>query len=540
MREEFPQEEKVPSLKEARTQLRALAAFGYELQDLREESFIARREKRSPDPTAADRVRTITQQVEPRMAFLRAALQNDSLTADALHACYSLISTNEFELQIAERIADAASNLRTFLARYPRETGLAVQLMCEAHASIKHNTENPKTLRNAKKIETVIARSADDLALFFSDANSPRPEEIRNRLWTLQQIASIDPSETSQWALIAMGMHIARLVPTDLYIAELDSATEVKQMFSKKPRHVLPERQKGTVTRSDIETILALLGPQQRASVLSAALLSFGLPGPLYVHHGERMRSLGSDDDWSQRYILDQLGAIQGLESKYPGSANSLHNEFGIRWFSRYPTKVLLSQFEERNAQKPYGIFVSAHDDHNGGFFSENDRVVVQSIARQVRRYGLALRIIESADKHFLEKRLFQLDQKYGGDHKISFMFIRAHSDRERLELGPDEEAGDLGVSDLGPQRLGKARTVFKENPTIIFDGCSVGRRGGVAEATSQAFDATVLAPKGVQSALTKVTISKTDNGLRFDPRYETDKTGSEVPPHIYIGGRKR
>ncbi|MBI2612211.1 hypothetical protein HYW59_00125 [Candidatus Kaiserbacteria bacterium] len=267
-------------------------------------------------------------------------------------------------------------------------------------------------------------------------------------------------------------------------------------------------------------------------------MTKFDLPLKAYADEQEFQGKLVAGVSLSR--VLDQFSVIHSLENKYPGSIKELHSRFGLRRFSRYPAWVLEKQYLERDeVEKPCGVFMSGMEDAGNVFASENDRVVVESTTRQLQELGCAVRFIECNGKQEMFDYFKLLDSSYGTYQKIPFWFIRSHAGRWDWELGANDDDGHVNEHDFAKEDFKKMRDYFSDQPTIIFDGCSLGRKGGIAQKTSEFFDAEVLAPKGMQSALTSIAISKQNDRLIFRPLYDVDRE-KEVAPHVYLRGRKR
>lgn len=543
------------NIAQTRQHLADITRLGKELREIGEEEWVQRKGKTEPDPKLQVRMSEIRGLIEPYVPLVGEALTKGVLVEDALKACYELLTTHEFELRVAERIADNAQSLGERLQAYPPYTELLVQTMVESFAAIRHEHYHKKhhddagippsaIIRrdvekrvppSAMKIRRAIDDAAPALRVFFSEANTSSASEVKGRLESLQQIASTASVEKSQWVLEAMAHLFVRAIRTPQYNAGLSTHEEIVNIFRVPAKKA--QKAEHAITRGDLESLLLMLEPRQPQVVLSEIFKGLGLPADSYMEHAVSLKSL--------RPVIDQFESIQALELQESGSAGELFRRFGIRWFSRYPLHVLKRQYDEReNTDNPYGVFLSAVHDWTGAFSQDNDREVVDTIAHQLKSLGHSFRIVECNSKQELARTFLTLDELYGGQHKVSFLFVRAHSSKGHLEFGKgeseDDPRVDIDLDDLSGKGFAKGKRFFVEEPTIIFDGCSVGRRGGIAEKTSEVFSARVLAPKSNYSALTDVKISRAGEKLVFVPVYEDEKDAKNVPPHVYIKGRKR
>lgn len=548
MKEEMKGERPHISKAEAhRARLSKLTALSKEFIALGEEAFVRRHEKLPEDAENRERSEHITLLLREAMPFIRDALNNDVTTETALELCHTLIATFPFELLIAERIADTAHALKKQLDRHSPHTERIIQLMTESYMALCTNKGfREKTPPSAIKIRYALEGAAPHLQLYFSEANEPGATEIKNRMHALQNILMVCDEAKTVWAVRLFADHIVRLVRSKEYVPQYSARTSISLLFDAHVRGVSDAQKifqnlKHAVTRFDIEIMLEALERDQVLAIIRECLQKIGLPSDMYETFSDQPRTrtelLASD---GFELIFDQFEAMQSLELERPGSVKELYARYGLRWFTRYPIGLLIKQYDERDSvEKPYGIFVTGLVDWNKAFFSENDRGVIERIARQLNDLGYTIRCVECGGRNEMTDRFGMLDTAYGTQQKISFMFIRAHASREHMELGHDPADGDLEAKHLADPNFMRSLNMFVETPVIIFDGCSVGRRGGIAEKMSAAFSATVFAPKGVEAALVDVKVVSRDGNIVFAPRYETTAKSGEMP-HVYMNGRKR
>ena len=104
------------------------------------------------------------------------------------------------------------------------------------------------------------------------------------------------------------------------------------------------------------------------------------------------------------------------LEAIKPGSTAVLYDEFGIAYFGRYPVDLLAKQFDQRNDDLPFGVWVDSRYDYRrkgdlaGGYalYSEGFTKVFYNSIGQNR-----VRIIEAGSPRELVARLNQLHRRY-------------------------------------------------------------------------------------------------------------------------------
>ena len=176
------------------------------------------------------------------------------------------------------------------------------------------------------------------------------------------------------------------------------------------------------------------------------------------------------------------------LEMQEPGICRFLHQEFGIKHFSRYPLPVLLAQYQEReNTQKAYGVIIYPDSDWNSAFNSNRERGIIATFHLDLSDCGYLLRICEVRNLGKLGRRLLELDKKYGDFQKISFAIIGGHGTKERVRFGGDKSgysreglAEGLTRFTLEKERANRAKNFFIPQPTIILQACSSDELGAI------------------------------------------------------------
>ncbi|QQG38094.1 MAG: hypothetical protein HYS26_00890 [Candidatus Kaiserbacteria bacterium] len=516
-------------IRDQRSRLQDLAEAAKQLGDFEHDAAAKRSSNEPESPEFAVLRQKVAKRLDMQMPFLRTSLADERLTPQALGVFHRLFATREFEKKAADSIAECADHLAKSIKGYTPYMGHVIQLFGEAFAVLEReaNMTDPLT-PGGEKIRAALDSAGPELEIFFSKANVPAGDVIKDRLKVLGLLLQIgDPTKT-EWAIEAAAEHIALVLRNNEYVPHFSTTALLDVLGKQSISHML-ERPvpMSAVTRYDVEAMLQDLRYEQARKVMASTMAQFGLPADEYTHE-----SFGY-------HILDQFELIQKLESERPGAVAELHERFGIRWFTRYGAEVLKAQYDQRDkVDQKYGVFLAAAYDHNAGTFQKNDQTVVSSVAWQLKQLGYALRIIECDSKQEVEYYFGEFKKKYGPSRKASFLFIRAHSWRQHLEFGPDENGGDIDVDDI-MGGLGAGPELFVEEPTFILDGCSLGRRGGIGEKASERFSALVFAPKSTASALTKVDITESNGRLAFSAEYE-DHQDKKVSPRVYIRGRKR
>jgi len=235
-------------------------------------------------------------------------------------------------------------------------------------------------------------------------------------------------------------------------------------------------------------------------------------------------------------FIRDNFETIAELEKSRPGICKTLFEEFGIRCFARHYRDTLVSQYDNRDKDIPYGIAIYPYSDWNGAFSARKYFAVTPDlllISLWASRYGL--RIYEAGNRGGVVRALASANKRYGDKYKISFALIGGHGTEESIKFGEEKSTGshswkpipkrDLGEItqddlEIGSRKGEALRSLFVENPTIILDSCSTGADAGFGEDISK-IGANVIAPKKPTSiAFAFAARGLRGNRLHFTVRY--------------------
>jgi len=203
--------------------------------------------------------------------------------------------------------------------------------------------------------------------------------------------------------------------------------------------------------------------------------------------------------------IRMNLERISEIERERSGITKVLHDEFGIRHFSRYSSKVLIAQYDSRdNIQTPYGIVISAQRDHNGAFRINDNNKQWDKLSKDL--YGDYLfRFLEVEDGFDLVKKIRGLDKRYGKGNKISFVFFNAHANEHLVEF---DEGETITTHDLVSGRGDNLRRYLTPEVVVSLISCSAGKKDDFANILAKRFGLKVIASKGIAR---RVTIKATD-----------------------------
>lgn len=238
---------------------------------------------------------------------------------------------------------------------------------------------------------------------------------------------------------------------------------------------------------------------------------------------------------------------IHELETERPGICKTLVKEFGIKNFDRYPMKVLIKQYDERNnLDIPYGIVIQPYSDWNGSFSSLRNWDLFEDLSKQLNDTGYTMRIFEAGNNIDLARALVNSNRKYGQKHKIAFAFIGGHGTKDTIRFGEHALKGEylrekLDWFDIvmgkGTQRT--AHKFFEENPTIILRSCSTGAANGIGQELSKiGYGGTKVIAPDRSTSINSIKVSQDPDGhLQFGVEY--DEKDSKQPKVEYVGGKR-
>jgi hypothetical protein len=232
--------------------------------------------------------------------------------------------------------------------------------------------------------------------------------------------------------------------------------------------------------------------------------------------------------------LAANLKAIASLEAERAGATQYLSEYYGIRHFSRYPTDLLVAQFDNGGkVDRPYGISISAVDDRRGAFsdyWMPNNSIpsALYSQAKETHDFLVA----EAETSAEFEQRLKHFDALNGEHFKIDFALIETHGSPNSITFGT---APDLGSLALG-SKLSDVRKIFSPRASIAMTGCSTGQINGMAQSLSRQFNTTVVAPSAV-TATNHITFIHSQEAIRLVPTYSEKRDAPIATPIVYRKG---
>lgn len=230
------------------------------------------------------------------------------------------------------------------------------------------------------------------------------------------------------------------------------------------------------------------------------------------------------------KYVFNNFNLMKDLENRRPGICRVLAKDFGIFNFARYPSDVLISQYDNRDKQIPYGVMIYSDADYNGAFSQQED--MLKSLFSHLNKLWYGLRIYEGSGRREIARALFSADKRYGKRHKISFAVFGGHGSPESIQFGDErvEKTGDLlTLSDIKNKHTGKLRRVFIEDPQVILIACSTGVENGIGSGISE-LGVDTTAPK-VDTNISRIRVYSQKKGkLKIPVTYKAPDAAVQFP----------
>jgi len=218
-----------------------------------------------------------------------------------------------------------------------------------------------------------------------------------------------------------------------------------------------------------------------------------------------------ASDNHHEIPIGNNLNTIIEIEKLRPGIAKTIGSEFGIRDFGRYPSQLLVAQYDEiNNMVKPYGIILYPYTDHNGAFYG--DLITFLNLYDQISNTH-NLRIVECKSKQQAISVLNRLRKRYG---KSDFAIIGGHGTANSIDLGEDS----ISLEDILRKGFEAASLIFNDSPTIILSSCSTGATQGIGQEISGKLNCTIIAPDKPTS-ISSISVVQGQDKLLFDVKYQ-------------------
>jgi hypothetical protein len=247
-------------------------------------------------------------------------------------------------------------------------------------------------------------------------------------------------------------------------------------------------------------------------------------------------------NDWrhashAHEFVMDSLTpnleAIASLEIERQGGVKYLSEQYGIRHFSRYPTELLVAQFDNGGKiGRPYGIAISAVDDHNGAFSGWLPNSSVPGRLYDQTQETHDLLVAEAETSVEFEQRLKHFGALNGDEFKIDFALIETHGSPSSIHFGAIPNLGSLALR----SKLSDVGELFSTSSGIALTGCSTGQINGIAQSLSRQFNTTVVAPSDKGHTKNVLFMSDREN-IRLIPEYSESQDGQTPMSVVYKNG---
>jgi hypothetical protein len=215
--------------------------------------------------------------------------------------------------------------------------------------------------------------------------------------------------------------------------------------------------------------------------------------------------STGSYKENFALLIKDNILKITSIEEDCSGATLWLHQNCGIRHFKRYPSQMLIEQYqrdgsgkEATTKRKRPAILMTAVDDHNGAFYELDNhiRYLHSDLSDE-----LDFSIFEYSNSREAKKMLSQHRRQYG---RIGLWLLSSHGDQfhfNRLyEASPGEKVQVKDV--LRGDMTGRKKHFFTINGVVILNICSSagdtdpeGDSMNIATAFAETYNVTTIGP---------------------------------------------
>lgn len=193
---------------------------------------------------------------------------------------------------------------------------------------------------------------------------------------------------------------------------------------------------------------------------------------PFLTALGEGTSGFESIGVHSQLVFESNLAKLKKLEDSHPGIGRFLCEDVGIFDVSRYPSEVLVDQFESRsNRDQPYIQILNARADYNGAFRGAGALGSVQRLYDQAKALGYGVRVLDVSGKQEALRRLHRQQRSYGSP---AMTIIGGHGSPDSIAFG-DRYVEKVTIADLTSDRFGTLDARLLLGDTVILNSCKTG-----------------------------------------------------------------
>ena len=205
--------------------------------------------------------------------------------------------------------------------------------------------------------------------------------------------------------------------------------------------------------------------------------------------------------------VKKNLETIMDLEGRKSGVTKFLLEKFGIRCFGRYPTKLLLRQFDTFGDQGQFGIILSSIADYSGGYYVDVD--LYDKLFDDIGE-DYIIRVTETDDK-YLRSQYEKIRALYSPP--IAFEIVNVHGSIKDMQFSEGPE-GMLTIEDIESGLLDGLSEIFDPDAVHVLGSCSAAL--GIAGKYSEKVKGKTIAPT-TDTAIKSITVIKNGKKIDFD-----------------------
>jgi hypothetical protein len=234
--------------------------------------------------------------------------------------------------------------------------------------------------------------------------------------------------------------------------------------------------------------------------------------------------------------LLDNLICMSRLYQIDMKIVDELHTEYGFIWFHRYPIEILLDMHQDLKSGKKYEkniLYLLSGLDDTVSFLQSGD--LFKKVYFEAKHKGIKITFAEVVgDKDRVNTVVSYLKEKNGS--KFNSGVVSTHANKYNLGFSSDD-SGEVLKDDFNGEWGLQFLENFTEDAELVFDGCGLGRKNGLAQKASTIFSK-VYAPKGNKAALKdlELTLDK-DGRVHLEPSYFGDDKIHDQP-RVYVKGK--
>jgi hypothetical protein len=237
-----------------------------------------------------------------------------------------------------------------------------------------------------------------------------------------------------------------------------------------------------------------------------------------------------------------EIYRINTIESRFKGCAQILNQFYGINEFARFTPDILEEMYlDHNNLDKKYYLIIQASADYNNAF---DDTNINAEIYKNMKGRGYGIKVIEVSSSLDMVQKLAKLKTRFKS--KIPMIILKAHGSPNSITLGNEGQVSKeissspkINKKNLLEHnsffsriknRLAKEnKDYFTNNPLIIFNSCSTGAKGGIAQELQKLGNFRIIAPP-VDVCSEKHIFELSENGeIKAEVTYHDSKAKEDI-----------